>query len=422
MRRSSTHSFVLTLPLVAEPWQRDRLNKDFRVACSIQNTVTHGVYTRYKQMIKTRRYRKALAAYRLASKGQKGDCAKKLQQIQYEYGLTEFQIEAYAKGVRNYFRGQINSQITQRLAHRVYESLSKLLYGTATRMHYCRSEDFSSIEGKSNQTGIRFFGDTVFYKKMQFKAVVHHEDPYIQQALGCRVKYCRIKRLMIRGKYKFYVQLILEGDPPIKIRSTGELKRPLGTGRIGLDIGTQTLAIYAKDTVRLVELADRVQSIERELRRINRAMDRSRRANNPQFFAEDGTYIRRKNGEPRREWKNSNHYEKLCLKRRELYRKQAAVRKQQHRELAAQLRALGDEVFIEPMSFKGLQRKSKQCTKTKADKNKSRKRFGKSIANRAPAMLVSMIDILNQSCPSGQNKSADTPYSEICIPHFCCPV
>ena len=112
------------------------------------------------------------AAYMRASKGQKGDCAKKLQQIQYEYGLTEFQIEAYAKGVRNYFRGQINSQITQRLAHRVYESLSKLLYGTATRMHYCRSEDFSSIEGKSNQTGIRFFGDTVFYKKMQFQAAL----------------------------------------------------------------------------------------------------------------------------------------------------------------------------------------------------------------------------------------------------------
>ena len=40
MKRSSTHSFVLTLPLVTEPWQRDRLNKDFRVACAVENLIS----------------------------------------------------------------------------------------------------------------------------------------------------------------------------------------------------------------------------------------------------------------------------------------------------------------------------------------------------------------------------------------------
>ncbi len=45
------------------------------------------------------------------------------------------------------------------------------------------------------------------------------------------------------------------------------------------------------------------------------------------------------------------------------------------------------------MSFKGLQRKVKETTvNKKTGKMNRKKRFGKSIANRAPAMLISIID------------------------------
>lgn len=45
------------------------------------------------------------------------------------------------------------------------------------------------------------------------------------------------------------------------------------------------------------------------------------------------------------------------------------------------------------MSFKGLQRKAKETTvNKKTGKINRKKRFGKSLANRAPAMLISIID------------------------------
>ena len=43
---------------------------------------------------------------------------------------------------------------------------------------------------------------------------------------------------------------------------TGKSKRCLGNGDVGLDIGTQTIAISSQSEVKLLELADKVQNIE----------------------------------------------------------------------------------------------------------------------------------------------------------------
>jgi hypothetical protein len=54
--------------------------------------------------------------------------------------------------------------------------------------------------------------------------------------------------------------------------------------------------------------------------------------------------------------------------------------------------ALGGDVRVEGMSFKGLSARSKNTTKNKKDgKANSKKRFGKAIGRRAPAMLLTII-------------------------------
>ena len=80
---------------------------------------------------------------------------------------------------------------------------------------------------------------------------------------------------------------------------------------------------------------------------------------------------------------------------RELERKNADIRKQEHCRMANHILSLGNEIYIEDMNFKGLQGRAKE---TKLDKNGRyvrKKRFGKSIANRAPAMFMT---ILEQKC------------------------
>ena len=203
------------------------------------------------------------------------------------------------------------------------------------------------------------------------------------------VKYCRLKREIVRGKYKFYTQLVFEGIPPIKYdKETGEIRGRCISGDVGLDIGTQTIAIASDKEVKILELADKVQPKHNELRKWQRKLDRSRRATNPDNFNEDGTI---KKG-IKLEWKKSNHYKETQLKIKELYRKQRVIRKQQHEELANEIISLGKNIKVEQMNFQGLAKRSRKTEKNEKGKFKRKKRFGNSIANRSPAMLLSIID------------------------------
>ena len=47
-------------------------------------------------------------------------------------------------------------------------------------------------------------------------------------------------------------------------KQTGEIKHTLGIGDVGLDIGTQTMAISSNTDVKIYELADRIQNIENQ--------------------------------------------------------------------------------------------------------------------------------------------------------------
>ena len=77
---------------------------------------------------------------------------------------------------------------------------------------------------------------------------------------------------------------------------------------------------------------------------------------------------------------------------KELYRKQADVRKYQHECLANYIISLGNNVYVEQMHFDVLQKKATKTEKNDSGKFKRKKRFGKSIANRAPAMLMVIIN------------------------------
>ena len=182
-------------------------------------------------------------------------------------------------------------------------------------------------------------------------------------------------------------------------RDTGELIHTLGKGRVGNDIGPQPLATGSDTSVQLCVLCEGAQDIQNELRLVNRAMDRSRRACNPTMFNADGTIVPINElpktcviivrGKKRRNWVKSKRYRALEMYRRYLYRKQREYRKQSHNELANKLAALGDDHYIEKMNWQALAKRSKKTeVSEKTGKFKRKKRFGKSIATKAPATLV----------------------------------
>lgn len=244
----------------------------------------------------------------------------------------------------------------------------------------------------------------IVYGKHEFPVVLRNPNTqtgkYQQEALKCGAKYCRITRKWVKTKWKYYAQFILEGYPPTKCDSNGVMKHPVNQGRIGLDIGTQTLAISGKDICDLRVLAPsaraQARGLTNEIARTTRAMNRSRRATNPQYYNPDGTIkrLKRQHGhKQKRDWKYSKRYFRLKAKLRDLNRRLADIRKMEHNTLANELLEHGNEFVIEDMNYKALQKRSKETkVNPKTGRAHTKKRFGKSLSRCAPAMFISILN------------------------------
>lgn len=379
--------YCVTFPLITEKYQETILNKRFEISRQLYNAVLSKAYKRYKSMIETKKYRQLKEQINNANEKEKKLLYKQLNEMYKQYRLNEYSLHEDIQEMQHHFSENIDSFTAQKIATRVWSAFEDLLFGDGEIVHFKKYGELDSLEGKSNKTGIRFKDGFLIWNGLKIPVKIDYNNPYEYQALKDEICYCRIKRRFIKGKYKYYLQIVFKGVPPMKINKDGEVKRHIGNGTVGLDIGTQTIAIVSNVDVKLLELADRVNNIEKEKRRILRYMDRSRRANNPDNFNEDGTIKKGK-----LKWVKSNRYIKAQNKLRELYRKQADVREYQHQLLSNYILSLGNKIKVEKMNFKGLQKRSKKTEKNDKGKFKRKKRFGKSLANKAPAKLLTILD------------------------------
>lgn len=384
-------NFTLALELKTEKQQEDILDKRFNIGRQMHNAILGELYKRYNTMTERKEYKKVVNML----KGKERN--KRFQELNKKYGLTEYSLHTYIKPMQHHFKDNIDSFTAQKIATRAYIAFEKYMFHQAKKVYFKKYNELNSLEGKSNKTGIRFVNNELIWNKLNIPIIIKKNDEYAQMALENKVKYCRILRKFIRGRYKYYIQLILDGTPPIKInKETGEIKSTIGKGRVGLDIGTQTIAITSQYDVKLLELAPEVSNIEKEKRILQRKLDRQRRANNPDNFNENGTVkkgIRIDGRLTKLKWSKSNKYIKTRNKLREIQRKQASIRKQSHERLANYILNLGDKIYVEDMNYRGLQARAKETTiNKKTGKYNKKRRFGKSLANKAPSMFLTILD------------------------------
>ena len=157
----------------------------------------------------------------------------------------------------------------------------------------------------------------------------------------------------IRGRLRVYVHITVEGKAISKRRKDSTPRHYYGKGNIGCDIGTQTIAYTSNTEVGLENLAERgnsIQHVERQEALILRAMERSRRAMNPNHYNENGTV---KKGH--KQWNFSKRYQKLRQRHQKLCRIAAENRALAIREQVNHLRSLGDCFITEAPNAKKLQ-------------------------------------------------------------------
>ena len=383
-------NFIVQFPLKTEQYQEDRLNKRFEIGKQLYNALVNITQKRYQEMIKTKKYRTLLSSLTGNKKTDK-DIWKQIKDIRKQHGMSEYSFHEDVKQMQKHFKDHIDSFTAQKIATELWKAYDQLFYGKGKKVYDKKYGSLNTLEGKSNKTGIRFKNDVIIWKDLELPVVIDDDNDYEYQALQGDICYCRIARKSIRNKYKYYVQIVCKGNPPVKVDTeTGEIKHDIGQGDVGLDIGTSTIAIASQSDVKILELADRVQNMENQKQKLLRKMDRSRRTTNPDNYNEDGTI--KKQGNKKVIWNKSNHYIKYQNEVKELYRKQADIRKYQHECLANYIISLGHKVYVEKMNFAGLQKRAKNTEKNEKGKFKRKKRFGKSLANKAPSMLLTIID------------------------------
>ncbi len=306
-----------------------------------------------------------------------------------------------------------------------WHSVEGLLFRHAETVYFYKRDDFMTLQGKQAERSVIVKYDEnhhawiVQHNGMMFPLMVEPDDLFIEETLSntqhyrehakeidprnralyqakqpllptYRIRNNRIVTKVIRGKPRYFLQMVLEGQPVAKRKKDGTFRHTYGTGRIGVDFGTQSLGIVTDEHVILKNLAERSENsldMERTLANLQRYMDRSKRATNPQNFDEKG---RIKKG--RKMWRFSTRYFKAKTKMKELHRKAAVNRKLAHNEEINRLRSYGDALYIEPMKFKPLQQKVKEAKQDeKTGRWKRRKRFGKSIQHRSPGYFLSRV-------------------------------
>lgn len=394
MKRSSGERFIVEFPLKTEVYQEHVLYKRFEIGRHMFNSLANITLKRYKEMIKTKKYRRFTDQLKTASDRDKKVIYKEIQLMRKEYRLTEYEFHKDIAPMQRHFKENIDAFTAQKIASQLWKAYEKLFFDNGQLIHFKRKDEMFSLEGKSNKTGIRFYEEdaTLKWNGLVIRVVIDKKNNYEVEALQNKIAYCRIIQKYIKGKHKYYLQIVFKGKNPIKYnKDTGEIKNSIGQGDVGIDIGTSTVAVVGEQSAMLCELASKVKDIERKRRIVLRKMERSRRSMNPDNYNEDGTI--KKQGNKKVVWKKSKRYIKLQGQLKEIYRKQAAVRKYQHECLANTILSMGDIFYVEEMNIAALSKRAKKTEiSNKTGKYKRKKRFGKSVGKRAPAMLLTILD------------------------------
>jgi hypothetical protein len=409
MKRSTTPTFLLELPLRVDAGQVRRLSAHFEAARCLYNALLGEAMKRLQAMRADPAWQEARAVPR-SHKQERKQVFSRLRRV---YGFSEYALHEFVKLANcSWIADHIDAMLAQTLATRAYQAANRVCLGQAKKVRFrSTGRGLDSVENKWNRSGLRFALQApeegnqgwLVWGKDRVPALIDWDDPVVHHGLRHPIKYARLIRRKasspdaqgadVQG-YRYYAQLVLEGKPHQK------KKHAVGTGIIGLDLGPSTIAIVPREgEVQLLPLCEELKPDARAKRRLERKLDRQRRTSNPQNYDEKGRVKKRGKGKQRLTWKNSKGY--LATRRRlsSKERKLAAHRKSLHGRLVHEIVRRGNDIHIEKISYRAWQ-----------------KRYGKSVGRNAPGMFL---DHLRRTVASTGGTLSEFPTRTTKLSQYC---
>lgn len=394
MARSKTPSFVTELPLKVCSKQEKELLSRLQAARQLYNCCLREALIRLRQVRNSEPYNQAK---KTKDKDQR---IALYQQADKENRFTDYDMKTFATLTANnskWMSEKLGAHEKQTVGTRAFKAVKKVQLGQAKKVRFKISSRYRSIEGQSNATGIKWrtveqkrpnkIGKTkdirnkikcikslVAWNGLELEPIIDLNNPVVVHGLNSPVKYCRILWRNLNGKRRWYVQLINEGLPYQKESNY------VGEGVIGLDLNISNVAFVGNYKAGLLPFADKVPTYEKEIKALQRKMQRSQRMANsenyePDFVAKVGNRIVKKKGkskEGKRKWIKTRNYRRIQAKCASLERRKSSYTKSQNRGLVNEVIRHGNIVKTENVSVKGWQ-----------------KNYGKAISAKSPGFFQS---------------------------------
>src|SRR5215469_10525987 len=305
-RPKRTPSFVCEVPLRVRPHEEHTLLARLEAARQVYNACLGEA----RQRVQLVRESKAFQQARTLSRDNP-ERTRLFRAAREQHAFSDFALQAYAQQFgHSWLSEHLDSHVLQKLATRAYGAANRLLVGKAKRVRFKGKHQLDSVEGKVNTSGIRWCGERVEWLRLVLPSLLDPRDGVVAHGRSCPVKYVRLVRRKLGLRQRFYAQLVCEGTPYRKPQHT------LGQEIVGLDLGPSSIALVAEQEALLQPFCPEVTPNWQQLRRLDRKLDRQRRANNPDHYDERG---RVKKGKKR--WKVSKRQRRVQGKRREVHRK-----------------------------------------------------------------------------------------------------
>ena len=347
--KTSTPTFVLELPLRVNDQQDRFLTQAFEFGRMLYNATLGTALGQLQRMRESKEWRET----RNLPKGK--ERTKKFAALQRSRGLTEFGLKTVANNHRRESgRNDIGAHEAQCIGRTVWRAVERYMFTDAGRPRFkSYRRGLNSIEGTDNREIIfKPEKKAIVWRKQELR-ILNLDKAYSKEALADpadpgkykRTKYCRILRRTLNGVRRWYVQIVLEGHAPVRM-----IPAPVSEV-VGIDPGPSQIAYFHEHYADIVKVAPHVDLQEGKIRRLQRKIDRCRRANNPDNYGDDGCV---KKGPQK--WHISRRMKKLTDALAEHHRCLAATRKRDHGELVNRLLQIGGTIKIEKNSYRSYQR------------------------------------------------------------------
>lgn len=306
----STPTYVVKIPLDLKPNDYRTIEKSMNVANSIYNNMLSEGKKRINRLRADENYWKLINDYNNAKEhnekrsNQKIDIKPINNQINNmvkSYGLSQTDFETFLRDRRyNVPSYKILSAIEiQVIAKQAFNTIKNVIYfkSKLKNLKFKSKYRDSSFKNKRNDTGLRLIeneSDKYAYKlilgnKHEINIKRNAFNEYQQNCMlrAEKIKYVQIQKSKIKGKFRYYLVIYLQGTPPTKHK--------VGNGVVGCDNGVSTLAYVSNSKLELVDLVpEKCLRIEEGISRLNKQISRKLRLLNPDCYDENNKQVKGK--------------------------------------------------------------------------------------------------------------------------------